>query len=95
MYKAFFRPCKYSHIYLLYHLFVEPYQVCMAVFINATCISQVCTVSYPQDVKCAWNMKDRKLYQGATIKSWGLLMYGGRFSGNEMDRFKNCLQRAV
>ena len=40
-------------------------------------------------------MKDRKLYQGATIESWGLLVYVVRFSGNEMDRFKTCLRRAA
>ena len=40
-------------------------------------------------------MKDRKLYQGATIESWGLLVYGGQFSGNEMDHFKACLKRAA
>lgn len=47
LYKTFFRPCKYSYIY--YILFVKPYQVCMTVFINATCISQVYTVSYPRN----------------------------------------------
>ena len=40
-------------------------------------------------------MKARKLFQGATIERWGLLVYGGGFSGNEMDRFKTCLRRAA
>ena len=38
----------------------------------------------------AWNMKDRTLYQGATIESWGLLVYGGRFPGNKIDYFETC-----
>ena len=43
----------------------------------------------------AWNMKDRKLYQGATIQSWGLLAYGVQLHGNNIDNFKACLRRAA
>ena len=35
-------------------------------------------------------MKDRTLYQGATIENWGLLVYGGRFPGNKIDYFETC-----
>ena len=43
----------------------------------------------------AWEMEDRALYQGATIKSWGLLVYGQRFPGNKIDYFKTRLKSAA
>ena len=43
----------------------------------------------------AWNMKDRRLYQGATVKSWGLLVYGWQFSGGKIDYFKTSLKCAA
>ena len=42
-----------------------------------------------------WNMNNRKLYQGATIENWGLLVYGEGFPGNKIDRFKDCLKGAA
>ena len=38
-----------------------------------------------------WNMRDKTLYQGATVKYWGLLVYGQGFSRNRIDFFKNSL----
>ena len=43
----------------------------------------------------AWNMKDRRLYQGATVESWGLLVYGWSFPGSKMDYFKTSLKSAA
>ena len=37
-------------------------------------------------------MKDRRLYQGAIVESWGLLVYGGRFPENKIDYFKTSLK---
>ena len=42
-----------------------------------------------------WNMSNQKLYQGAVIETWGLLVYGEGFPENKIDRFKYCLTRAA
>ena len=40
-------------------------------------------------------MRDKTLYQGATVKYWGLLVYGQGFSRNRIDYFKTSLKRAA
>ena len=40
-------------------------------------------------------MRGRTLYQGATIESWGLVVYGGRIQRNQIDKFQACLWRAA
>ena len=42
-----------------------------------------------------WNMNNQKLYQGASIESWGLLIYGEGFPENKINRFKDCLKRTA
>ena len=44
-----------------------------------------------------WNMKDKKFYRGATINSWGVLVYGRprRFQQNQIDNFKNNFMEAA
>ena len=90
-------------IYLQYHFVVK------SIFIILHCIlllfiavmhwyksTQIFGVTFLFDnLSGAWNMKDRALYQGTTIKSWGLLVYGGRFPGYKIDHFKACLKGAA
>ena len=51
-------------------------------------------VTFSSIVSGSWNMKDRTLYHGANIESWGLVVYG-RFPRNKIDNFKTCLWRAA
>ena len=40
-------------------------------------------------------MNNQTFYQAATIKSWGLLVYGEEFPENEIDNFKYRLRTAA
>ena len=89
------------------HLLVKLFQVCAAIFIHVNylyfSLKFFCTsimflyffdVFFSDIVSGAWNMKDRTLYQGATVQSWGLVVCG-RFPRNKIDHFKTCLWRAA
>ena len=42
-------------------------------------------------------MKDKTFYRGATINSWGVLVYGrpGSFQQNQIDNFKDHFMEAA
>ena len=87
------------------HYFIEE---CIAIFINIyfSCLHHshalvyICKI-FGRKFLCLilnsgqWDMNNRKLYQSATIQSWGLLVYGKGFPANKIDRFEDCLRRTA